>query len=219
MYNFRASRVTDCWIGSFLDNFAESYFLIFPVGDSLPTFFPQEPVLLQESREGTLQGQPPGLHWRLAFALWDHLWHLLAPAQVSRHDRAKKLRMKGGNTEEASFLHVCMRERERERERERGCESGTGFRMIHLYRRRASFISKDHQSGYFHRHLIPLRARQIFYHSFKYVIYIYIRFGFKTWKPGNLSSGLNSLCKQVWGRANDMNYTHHYLKTHCSELA
>ena len=130
MYNFRASRVTDCWIGSFLDNFAESYFLILPVGDSLPTFFPQEPVLLQESREGTLQGQPPGLHWRLAFALWDHLWHLLAPAQVSRHDRAKKLRMKGGNTEEASFLHVCMREREREREREKGDvnqELGSGW--------------------------------------------------------------------------------------------
>ena len=165
----------DCWIGSFLDNFAESCFLILPLGDSLATIFPpgasSPPRILRRHAPETASW----LHWLLAFALWDHLRHSLAPAQVSRHDRAKKLRMKGENTEEASFLSVCERKRQWKRERGRGCETGTGFRLIHLDRRRASFISKDHQSGYFHRHLIPLRARQIFYHSFIYIyIYIYI---------------------------------------------
>lgn len=44
----------------------------------------------------------------------------------------------------------------------RGCEPGTESRLIHPDVKRTTLISGDHQSGHFHRYLIPLRAKQIF---------------------------------------------------------
>lgn len=88
---------------------------------------------------------------------------MLPPAQGRRQKGAKKLGMKSEVKTELICVRVCV------------CvcvcayvcgaasmDQGQGPELIDLDIRRAAPTSRDHPSGRFHRHSIPLTARQIF---------------------------------------------------------